>query len=208
VVQISEGSAKQEGPDKQEHLGARKARPLAPIPARSPHASPSLVDLSAHYNTALDDDVHDKPGNNLAAVPKGIVQLAGTPFDMRGLIQLAGCRSAEITHVLYPESICGIAVHARGRQVHFLQVAAWNTEEGTKIGEYRLHYADGRMAVAPILYQRNTVDWWVGPWNQPPTEAAVAWEGENPRSDPEIATIDFVSAVAESAPMLVAITVQ
>ncbi len=225
MVRNNDDSAKQAGSG--ELAKTRKAGLRAPIPARSPHIPVGLVDLTAHYNTALDDDVHDKPGNNLAAVPKGIQRLAYTLFDIRGLIQLAGCRSAEITHVLYPESVTSIAVHARGRQVHFLQGAAWNAEEGTRIGEYCIHYADGRMEIAPIIYLKNVVDWWVRPGDKPPTEAQVAWSGNNPRtqglkfsillckytwanprSDAEIATVNFVSAIVDSAPFLLAITVE
>ena len=208
------------------HHEVTEAKPGRPIPARSAEATPGMVDLSDYYNTSLDDRVHAKPGNDLSSLPKGVQEFGGTPFDVRGLIQLAGSRSVEITGVIYPEAVRGIKVYRKGQHVHFFHSAAWHAEAGTVIGEYAIHYADGQTKTIPIVYQQNVIDWWEGPDAEPPSAAEVVWEGgndrtlgmglsiqlckytwQNPLPDVEIETIDLVSASVESAPFLIAITV-
>jgi hypothetical protein len=205
---------------------AKGPKPAHPIPARSRQASiPDLVDLGAYYTTSLDDDWLVKPGANLASLPKGVQGFARACFDVRGLIQLAGKKADEATGISFPKSITGIKIGAKVRTLHFLQGASWSADVDTKIGEYVLHYADGKTATVPIVYGRSVVDWWVNADSIVPTDAKIAWTGENeashkleyeiqlytytvnnPRPGGEIATIDFVSTGSDSAPFLVAMT--
>ena len=197
-----------------------------PILPRSPQANPDLVNLSDYYNASLDDDWFQHPGHDFQDVPKGVQVFGGVAFDVRGLIQLAGSQSLDVTGVVFPEAVKGIKVNRKGRQLHFLQSCGWSANEGAKLGEYIIHYADGQTKNAPILYQRNTMDWWVRPEDRPPTEAEEVWRGSNPSTrrmgfethlikyswknplpEVEISTIDFVSDVISAAPHLVAITV-
>jgi hypothetical protein len=198
-----------------------------PIPPRSPQAGPDLVDLSTHFNASLDDDWFQHPGHDFQELPRGVQVLGGVAFDVRGLIQLAGSQSLEVTGVVFPEAVKGISVNRKGRRLHFLQACGWSADEGARLGEYVVHYADGSTRNAPILYQRNVMDWWVRPEDAPPTEAQEVWRGsnpatramglaihvikytwENPLPDVEIRTIDFVSDVTAAAPHLLAITVE
>ena len=187
-----------------------------------------MVDLSDHYLNSLDDEIHAKPGNTLSTLPRGVQAFQGTPFDVRGVIQLAGRDSLQITGVDYPQAVQGIGVHHTGQRLHFLHAAAWNPEDGNlEIGHYALHYANGESKRIPILYHTNVSDWWVRPGDEPPTGAQVAWEGSNPRTEEigyrlrlfrytcqnplpevEIETMDFVSQLVHSAPMLVAVTIE
>lgn len=206
---------------------AKVARPEHPIPPRSEQATPGMVDLSRHYVHALDDEIHNKPTNTLSALPQGVQTFLGTGFDVRGVIQLAGKDSQEITHVVYPEAVRGISVHCRGQMLHFLHAAAWAPEDGRlEIGAYLLHYANGESRSVPIAYHTNVSDWWARPDDPVPTEAPVAWEGSNPRVEEmgfvlrlfkyacpnplpgvEIVSMDFVSRMVHSAPMLLAVTI-
>ena len=198
-----------------------------PIAPRSPEAGPDLVDLSRHFNASLDDDWFQHPGHDFQALPRGVQVLGGVAFDVRGLIQLAGSQSLEVTGVVFPEAVKGISVDRKGRRLHFLQACGWSADEGARLGEYVIHYADGSTRSAPILYQRNVMDWWTRPEDGPPTEAQEVWRGanpatramglaihlimytwENPLPDVEIRTIDFVSDVGPAAPHLLAITVE
>jgi hypothetical protein len=200
---------------------------FCPIAPRSSRASLDLVDLSAHYTSSLDDNWFCHAGHGLRDVPRGIQMLGGVEFDVRGLIQLAASKSLEVTGVVFPEAVEGIAVNRMGRRLDFLQACSWSANEGAKLGEYIVHYADGQTRSAPILYQRNVVDWWVRPENGLPTEAEEVWRGsnpatrsmgfvthlikytwENPLPEVEISTIDFVSDLIEAGPFLVAITVE
>ena len=198
-----------------------------PIVPRSPKAGPELVDLSKYYNASLDDDFHHHPGHDFQDVPKGIQVLGGVSFDVRGLIHLAGSKSLYMTGVVYPEAVKGIKVGRTGQRIHFLQACGWQAEDGAKLGEYVIHYADGQTKNVPMLYQRNITDWWVRPEDKPLTEAKEVWRGsnpctrrfgfathlikytwENPLPKVEITSIDFASDLISAAPFVVAITVE
>jgi hypothetical protein len=200
------------------------AKPHTTIPGRDPLAGPGQVDLSRYYTTALDDNHHNKPGNTLASLPKGLQTLGGTSFDLRGLIQLAGARSREITGLVYPESVMGIPVRTRGTRIHFLHASAWDIEEmSVCIGEYVLHFANGESLRLPIVYKTNIWDWWSNPIVP---DGVPVWKGQNERTEKlgehirlfrlsvdnphpgqEIVSLDFTSKRQPPAPFLVAVTV-
>ncbi len=95
-----------------------------------------------------------------------------------------------------------------------------------------LRYADGTRHELPIQYGRHLKEWWTPAAD--PTKAAqplengiVAWTGSNPparqqghilrlylttyanpRPDLEVTDIDYVSAMTEAAPFLVAVTIE
>ena len=94
------------------------------IEKRSPKAGPNLVDLSDYYDTSLDDDWFQHPGHDLQDVPRGVQVLGGTPFDVRGLIQLAGSKSLDVTGVVFPEAVKGIKVNRKGQRSIFCRPAA------------------------------------------------------------------------------------
>lgn len=194
-----------------------------PIIPRSLEATRDQVDLTKFYGASLDDDWFNHSSHDLHDVPKGIQSMAGTKFDVRGLIVLGGSGSLEITGLALPEAVSGIPVNRMGKRIHFLHACGFSAPRGTKIGEYVIHYANGASKSAPILYGANTIDWW---HSDIVSEAKVAWIGshaaarlhglqtrlikytwENELPDVEISSIDFVSAVENPAPFLVAITV-
>ncbi len=185
----------------------------------------TTLDLSPFVIHTLDEDIHHKPGNDLAAVPHHVSSFAGVPFKVRGLIQLSSAISKEKTTIDYPSEVLGIPVRAAGAYVHFLQCSSWHAERGTVVGEYRVHYADGQADTIPIVYGHSVIDWWFMDGDDLPTDAAVAWRGDNastmglghvvqlhrftwanPRPTVVIDSIDFVSLQQESAPFLMAVT--
>lgn len=200
------------------------AKPIAPIPPRDPAADRRLVDLTAWYNHALDDDIHHKPGNTLAALPQGLQRIDGTLFDLRGVVQLAGARSKEITSLTYPPAANGIPVGVTGRRIHFLHASAWEIESADPIGDYVVHFAEHQAQSVPLIFKLNIWDWWENPGV---SSGKPAWTGQNERTrqrgiqirlfkftwdnpypeDP-VQSIDFVSRLATPAPFLVAITVE
>ena len=188
-------------------------------------AMTTLLDLSAYRTYGLDENIHHKPGNDLRAAPHGLCILADIPFQLEGLIQLSSKVSHEKTGQSFPESAVGIPVEATSKRMHFLQSASWRGTDGSVIGEYRVHYADGDVALIPIVYGHSVVDWCFTKGDPLPTGAAVAWNGanertqklgqliqvyaftwHNPRPDAPIATLDFVSFGEESAPLLMSVT--
>jgi WD40 repeat protein/serine/threonine protein kinase len=206
-------------------LGSR-----AEISARSSEATPAQVDLSRFYNLSLQQSLGQKPDqNNFASLLEGLHTLGGITFDVRGLIHLTGERmEAEGTH--FPRSAEGIPVNRKCRSLHFLQATSWESAPNEQVGTYVLHYSDGEKAELPILFGKDTGDWWfrgvpASPSN--PGDAVVAWTGYNPEaassdaaiclykatlSNPhpalEIQSIDFVSSVSRAAPFLAAITLE
>jgi hypothetical protein len=206
---------------------------LSKVPARDPKADARLVDLTGKYNALLTEQWHpDAQGipagaNHLGSLPRGIQKLGGIDFDVRGVIQLTGTQ-AEVAGAAFPEAQTGIRLGRKCKRLHFLQAAGWQAEDGKVIGKYVLHYAGGETASLNIVYGADTLDWWKSAAEaKPPQSAAVAWAGsspateavgaslrlfkrtyDNPKPDLTIETLDFVSTQAESAPFLVALTVE
>lgn len=196
------------------------------IPPREPDASDGLIDLSAHYNATLSDNWHDPGarGNNLEQLPTGLQTMAGTQFDVRGLIQL--CHDCSRG---YPSRVDVIPVNQTCQELHFLHAAgnALYTAGDPEIGRYIVHYADGDRREIPIRIGQEVADWWASEKDRP---YVIAWVGENPETrrrgkgdrirlyktswpnplpNVPIAAIDFI-LVGEgpAVPFLVAITAE
>ena len=184
-------------------------------------------------NARLEDDWQKRnekepTGKNLARLPKGVGSYAGVDFDVRGVVQLSSLAFGS-SEVEYPEQITGIRIYRRCDRVHFLHGTGGIAEEETQIGSYIIHYSDQRKVELPIVYGKDVRTWQFGPKSPNQVETgAIAWIGtqeyseripgsglrlykntwENPNSDVEITTIDFVSSMTDAAPFLIAITVQ
>jgi hypothetical protein len=206
---------------------------LSAIPPRDPKARPNLVDLSAKYNARLDEAWHPDPGvdilrhNHLGAMPRGVQLCGGVEFDVRGAIRL-DCARLEAVGEALPKEVKDLKVGRKCHRLHFLQGAEWRAAEGAKTGAFVLHYAGGKQAELPVVYGDHVRDWWSNPSEPKETRSArVAWTGsnaaaeragaslrifsstrDNPHPEQSIESIDFVSAMADSAPFLIAITVE
>ena len=198
--------------------------PRSSIPHRDPHLKAGLVDLSRFYNAALDEDWFLELGSNLAALPRGRAAiLAGVEFDLRGLIQVSS-QMLKATCPKFPERVRGIPISRKCRRLHFLQAALCLEADGAPIGSYVLHFADGQQREVPIAYGHDLREWCFD--YDPVREirrAVVAWTGrnagqhpvrlykstwENPLPDTEIVSMDFASAMTDSAPFLIALTTE
>jgi hypothetical protein len=206
---------------------------LSKIPARDPKAGPQLIDLSTKYNALLTECWHPDSGssslseNHLASLPRGVQKLGGVEFDVRGLIQVNGTQADQIG-ADFPNEVKGIKIGRKCQRLHLLLGTGWPAEDGATIGRYLLHYVGGQQAEIPIIYGNDVRDWWLAP-NQPKEakSATIAWTGSNPASDSagcslrlfknthdnpkpdlEVESLDFVSALSDSAPFVIAITVE
>jgi WD40 repeat protein len=196
------------------------------IPPRDPAALPQTVDLSEHYTRSL------KEGRNssLANFPSGLQTFDGIPFDVRGVVRLAaGSLTATKSN---PERVDGVKVGRKCKRVHFLHaVSGANTKQETVVGRYVVHYANEQTCDIPIVYGKDVMDLW-SELNEPLTaeRAALVWLGTNrevqtrrnetpclrmfkatwpnPLPNVEIASIDFVSSLNDTAPFLVAMTTE
>ena len=200
------------------------------IPPRDPQTQPNLIDLSRFYNVALNEDLQESAGNNLAALPRGVQMVAQVQFDLRGVIHLSSTELVKMRRKRYAPSVTGLPVNRKATRLLVLHGTAYTEPAGTPIGAYRLHYADGQQAELPIVYGEDVRDWWCfrPEDTNATTHATLAWTGENPsikrrtggflrlylrtyenpRPDVEIKTIDFVSTMTKCAPFLIALTVE
>jgi hypothetical protein len=206
-------------------LAAAKRQFLQLITPRLSQTPHNLIDLSDYYNAALVQSWHPGTGNNsLDILPPGLLQLGGTLFDVRGIVQLAGHDLQRTAHGAYPPRVMGIPVSQTCHQLHFLHATGWRTRDGTLVGNYIVHYADGKEQTIPIVYGEDVRDWNAG--GDSSTElkrATIVWSATNkaqlpvrlfkstwvnPNPEKEITTIDYLSTTSESAPFLIAITAE
>ena len=206
-------------------------QPLAtlkhPLPSRSEEATAQQIDLGPFYNASLDDTWH-KGGidnNDLSQVPHGYSTVGGVDYDLRGLIQLTGKGAQEALSVKFPSSVTGIKINQEAAQLHFLHACGWKDAEGTPIATYMIRYADGESVEIPLEYGIHVRDWWAPTSQAEVPSGEIAWIGsngassaqnqaiqlyhlawKNPRPEVAIASLDFMSEIAEAAPFLLAIT--
>lgn len=197
------------------------------FPARPPAATPAQLDLTARYNARLDEDWHltGSAANSLATFPAGLIEVAGTQFDVRGIVQLASA-SFPPQRTGYPLAVTNLPVGRSCRALHFLGASGWVGGEsfGALAGNYVIRYADGATAEVPIRLGQETGDWWREAGQRFANDAThIAWGGvtpagrevrlfqhtwTNPRPEAEIVSLDFVSARRGPAPFLLAITAE
>ncbi len=208
-----------------------KTRPLIPLSARDPRATPDQLDLSEAYNVGLTEawqvvtDLEEIEQPTFYAFPAGLSRLNGILFDVRGIICLT---RTEQSWSIFPERV-RVPVGRRLRTLHVLHGATYAnavTEAGAVIGNYVLHFADGQARECEIRRDREVRDWWVSSAPQGDCEnGTVAWKGpnpvrpgellqvfktsySNPRPEVEVTSIEFVSKRTQAAPFLLGMTVE
>ena len=203
-------------------LASRKRQFSRFIPPRLAQTPAECIDLTEYYNAALLQTWHPgMPNNSLDVLPPGLLQLADVVYDVRGIIQLSGTDLRKAGGH-YPEQINGIKIGQRCRQLHFLHAAGWHSRDGTRIGSYVVHYTDGSEEVIPIIYGEDVRDWnGSNDMNSEVSHGTMVWSAinnaglhvrlfktswVNPMPEKEIASLDYISAMATAAPFLVAIT--
>jgi hypothetical protein len=198
-------------------------------PLRSSDAEPNQIDLSAFYHSPLDQTWHvGTAENHLGNLPRGLVTLAGIEFDVRGVIQLSG---RGLGSDRFSEAVRGIPLKLKTRRLHFLHSTGYAgpVPDGTEIGIYLVHFADGKIEEVPIVRGRQVYDWWPGLGDgivDHANRSVRAWVGtnpargnvglivlsrtwwDNPRPDVEITHLDYVSRMTTAAPFLIAITAE
>jgi hypothetical protein len=103
---------------------------------------------------------------------------------------------------------------------------AFGAEDGTEIGTYLVHYADGTDERIPIIYGKDVRDWWRSSDPAETSRARLAWGGKNasvaetdqirlfssewmnPHPDVKVMSIDFETKNTACSPFLVALTLE
>lgn len=151
---------------------------------RDPDANLVFIDLQPHANQKLTDPFHSgRAGNNLAELSTGKQQLGSTSFDIQpSIIQLGNDKIKD-----KPREVMGIGVNHKLKKLHILHATGASGSsnpdttlpDGTKIGEYVIHYEDGSKVSIPIVYGENLRDWWNWDKSKPISQGQVAWTGSN-----------------------------
>jgi hypothetical protein len=197
------------------------------IPLRASQTPPNLIDLSAFYNAGFKGNGLEGGGDNdFSELPVGIQELAGTRFDVRGLIQLCGNKADPSR---YPDRITGLPAPGKCHRVHLLHGLMWVSGSTNAVARYVFHYADGTTSERPIVLRKDVLNWWTPPPEPADDGPIVAWSGQNPATrrrkdgqtiqiykttwknptpDVEITRIDFISTKRGGDPFLFAITVE
>jgi hypothetical protein len=235
-------------------LERREAFPPPPPPvvaSRAPVSPPAAVpligpctevDLGPYVTGRLDESMLAHSGNHLGALLSGLRQdgvahriLHGVPFRLDGVV-LVGPGEAfngDGITLTVPPQVEGIPIGRKVKRLHFLHGTHWRTGDGTEIGAYIVHYADGSRLEIPIRYGEDVRDWWVS--SDPESRvsgAQIAWSGsneasarnrsrirlymkswENPYPHQTIWSVDLVTGQqaagpASPAPFLVGLTVE
>lgn len=202
------------------------------LPMRPQNATSQQIDLTSYYNALLDEDWTPTSGTSatLDLLPQGLQNFAGTQFDVRGVIQLNGPGINQYGWYgwSYPTKVTGIQIGQHCDKLHFLHGSNWARQKDPA-GSYRINYKDGTSETIKLISQIDFKDWaqWIArpiQWNTLGDGVRLAWIGrtaqanrvvclfiktwDNPHPDKEIESIDFVSAMNQSSPFLVALTVE
>jgi serine/threonine protein kinase len=201
------------------------------FPLRDSKATPAQLDLTPHYNALLTETWFESvpQDNSLSSMPQGLQSFAAVTWDIRAVVQISS-KSLRRNRPAFPEAVRDIQVGVGCRRLHFLLGAPWGNgvRRGTEAGHLLFHYADGESRRVPLRTGEEIHDFWHDP--KKPNDTAVAqlaWEGdnecarllharlqlfkwtwENPRPDAVVTSLDFVSAMTEAAPFIIAITAE
>ncbi len=188
-----------------------------------------LIDLRPYANKSFSDDVSgdqlggwtDQGDNDFRMIPLGKRMINGVPFEIidpapnkdKSCIILSGP-----FRTYYPGNVDGINVGANMSQLFFLHALAWGGGDGSRVGAYRINYADGTTEEVAMKDGVNVADWFcpgdlaeaqmgltakhrsgadVGLW-------VFAWD--NPKPSTRIDSIDVLSDCNSAMPIVVAIT--
>ena len=197
-------------------------------PVHRPMGKLVFVDLQSLANRKLTDSTGEIAGNDLKDLSPGEQTLAGVKFRIgKGVLQLAGKKLPAM-----PAKIEGLRVHTRVIRLYILHAtqfadAPHQVNDGTTIGQYRVHYMDGSEATIPVVDGEDVRDWWSEAGRKGVTRGQVVWVGrndavssrkgyirlylsvwENPHPERSVASVDYISTMTPAAPFCAAMSVE
>ncbi len=201
-------------------------------PARNPATPSTCIDLTEAYNGHLDSgwipaEAYEGHEDTLHQLPKGIQQLDGVTWDIRGVVSTGRVGYQPFIRWRIGREVLGIPVHHSARRLHFLHAAQFGNHVGERAGTYRIHYTDGSTADLPLIAGRDIGEWWDGFQFSRCDAGSLAWEGatawstrnehrvhlyhrawDNPHPDREIRSIDLIAEGYAVIPFVVALSVE
>ena len=197
-------------------------------PRHQPKGTLVFIDLQGKANRKLSAATGGYPDNDLRELPQGEHAFAGVKFFVTdSVIQLGGSKVPEM-----PAEVTGIPIQMCASSLYILHATQYGDDrhgvsEATKIGEYRVRYADGSDVAIPIVKGQDLRDWWSFDGGKLVLRGQLVWAGRNPAADkfnqylrlyltvwvnprPEetIVSFDYVSTMTAAAPFCVAVTAE
>jgi hypothetical protein len=188
------------------------------------------VDIWGKSNAQLDDlsGPGSFEGNGFAELQRGEQTLGGVLFKIGDrMIQLGSTNLPD-----RPPNVEGILLNRHISRLFILHGTQWGSpnsvQDGTPIGEYKVHYDDGSTASMPIVFGQDVRDWWNWDRGRPVTRGRVVWTGgnlvtdkyevtlrlylgvwQNPHPEKRVESVDFITTKDTiCAPFCVAMTVE
>lgn len=191
-------------------------------------ANQSPIDLGQFYNARLADSWLNPEwsGNTLENLAPGRHSVKGIQFDVRGVLQLQG-QKLRLVSPQFPTNALGILVGRPFRRIFLFHGTVWTATQNAEIAALRLHYEDGADDSVFLKFGYHVRDWWSRPGDSKRTPGSwIAWTGRNPRTpvgvelklyatmfnnphpEKKVRSVDFCSTMSDSAPFLLAMTVE
>ena len=196
------------------------------LPRRDPELDGALLDLTPFYNGHLEDawQATGTRGNDLSVISPGLNRFDEKDFDLRGAIQLGSRRLKQNSRRAFPDSIIGIPVGRECQRVHFIHAVAYPSNAEEIVGTYAFEFDNGERYERPIVYGKDVADWWyverlVGletgtktVWSEQTSNVRLVrlflTTVELPRNGQLLTSIDLIGGQSDSAPFVLAITVE
>lgn len=202
------------------------APPIGEIPPRFATAEARCLDLGPHFNGSYSTNwiipFSGRTAMGLPDLPHGIVEFAKTPFELRGVVQLADTEG-RLRRATFPIAIRGLAVPATSTRLHFLHGTDGQLPKGTVVGAITVHFEVGPAETLPLRYGEQLAAVYSGHREtlQSP-DSAIAWTAEssghlrhhtlyrttwvNARRQDRVVMVDYRSSLARQGPCLLAVT--
>src|SRR5262249_39804088 len=122
-----------------------------------------------YYNTSI------ATWRGLASVPLGVQHMSGVDFDIRSLVEIGQVAPLRGVKKIPPQ-VKDILVDRPARRLYFLHTAdnfPWESD-GTEVGHYTIHYADGEERTIPIVFGKDLAAYSALP-DDHNKELVVAW---------------------------------
>ena len=126
----------------------------------------------------------DDPGM-WTQIPHGEQTFFGVPFDISGLVRLAGRNSQRLNAWYFRPEVPGIPIGRAFDRLYLLHTTTYYEKPGTTVARIRLAYSDGRTAEIPIQYGTHVLNYWRQRYEGVPqltdSDSRIAWTGAAPR---------------------------
>ncbi len=207
----------------------------SPDVGRSDRIDPvNLAEFTDYPRTVGDASVlsrrQDDPGMWLQ-IPHGPQSFFGVPFEISGMVRLAGRNAQRLNSWYFRPEVKGIPIGRSFDRLYLLHTTVYYEAAGTVIARVRLTYDDGRTAELPIAYGTHTLNYWRQRYENAPqltdTDSRVAWTGQapqggaeygnslrlvvsslkNPRPNQAVQSVDLISTWSDASEVIVGMAV-